>query len=100
MFANKRINKENGFVNIPKISIGINTIFIGTGTHGIQKMCFQESAFPLKLTYKKVKIAKQTVTEIFQVTFKPSGVKPNKFNKKIKKKAESKFGIYFLYFLS
>ena len=41
MFANKRIIKEIGFTNIPIISIGAKNIFIGTGTPGIQKMCFQ-----------------------------------------------------------
>lgn len=41
MFANKRIVNENGFTNIPMISIGARNIFIGTGTPGIQKICFQ-----------------------------------------------------------
>lgn len=41
MLANKRIIKEIGFTNIPIISIGIKNIFMGTGTPGIQKMCFQ-----------------------------------------------------------
>ena len=41
MLANKRIIREIGFTNIPIISIGIKNIFIGTGTPGIQKICFQ-----------------------------------------------------------
>ena len=41
MLANNRIIKEIGLVNIPMISIGNKNIFIGTGTPGIQKMCFQ-----------------------------------------------------------
>ncbi len=41
MLANKRIINDIGFTNIPMISIGIKKIFIGTGTPGIQKMCFQ-----------------------------------------------------------
>ena len=41
MLANKRIISEIGFTNIPIISIGIKKIFIGTGTPGIQKICFQ-----------------------------------------------------------
>lgn len=41
IFANNRIIKEIGFVKIPISSIGIKNIFIGTGTPGIQKMCFQ-----------------------------------------------------------
>ena len=41
MFANKRIIKEIGFIKIPINSIGAKNIFIGTGTPGIQKICFQ-----------------------------------------------------------
>ena len=41
MFANRRIISEIGFVKIPINSIGIRKSFIGTGTPGIQKMCFQ-----------------------------------------------------------
>ena len=41
MFANKRIIKEIGFTNTPINSMGIKNIFIGTGTPGIQKICFQ-----------------------------------------------------------
>lgn len=41
MFANKRIIKEIGLINIPINSIGAKNNFIGTGTPGIQKMCFQ-----------------------------------------------------------
>ena len=41
MFANKRIINAKGFVNIPSTSIGAKTIFIGTGTPGIQKICPQ-----------------------------------------------------------
>ena len=41
ILANKRIINETGLVNIPINSIGIRNIFIGTGTPGIQKMCFQ-----------------------------------------------------------
>ena len=41
MFANKRIIKEIGLINIPINSIGARNNFIGTGTPGIQKICFQ-----------------------------------------------------------
>ena len=41
IFANRRIINEMGLTNIPIISIGIKKIFIGTGTPGIQKICFQ-----------------------------------------------------------
>ena len=41
ILANKRTSKENGFVNNPNISIGAKSIFIGTGTPGIQKICPQ-----------------------------------------------------------
>lgn len=41
IFANKRIIKEKGFVNIPNTSIGIRIIFMITGTPGIQKICPQ-----------------------------------------------------------
>ena len=41
MLAKSRIINEIGLVNIPMISIGIRKIFIGTGTPGIQKICFQ-----------------------------------------------------------
>lgn len=41
ILANNRIIKEIGFVKIPISSIGIKNIFIGTGTPGIQKICFQ-----------------------------------------------------------
>ena len=41
MFANNRIIKDNGFTNMPIISIGAKNSFIGTGTPGIQKICFQ-----------------------------------------------------------
>ena len=41
IFANKRIIREIGLINIPINSIGAKNNFIGTGTPGIQKMCFQ-----------------------------------------------------------
>ena len=41
IFANNLIIREIGFTNIPMISMGIRNIFIGTGTPGIQKICFQ-----------------------------------------------------------
>ena len=41
MFANKRIIKDSGFINIPKNSIGAINNFIGAGMPGIQKICFQ-----------------------------------------------------------
>lgn len=41
IFANKRMVNDIGFTNIPTISISARNIFIGTGTPGIQKMCFQ-----------------------------------------------------------
>lgn len=41
IFAYKRIINANGLIKTPNNSIGANKIFIGTGTPGIQKMCFQ-----------------------------------------------------------
>ena len=41
IFANNRIINDIGFTNIPIISMGIKNIFIGTGTPGIQNICFQ-----------------------------------------------------------
>ena len=41
MFANKRIIRDIGLMKIPINSIGAKNIFIGTGTPGIQKICFQ-----------------------------------------------------------
>ena len=41
IFANSLIIKEAGFIKIPKNSIGAKNTFIGTGTPGIQKICFQ-----------------------------------------------------------
>ena len=41
MLANKRIIKEIGLIKIPINSIGAKNNFIGTGTPGIQKICFQ-----------------------------------------------------------
>ena len=41
IFANSLIINEAGFIKIPKNSIGAKNSFIGTGTPGIQKMCFQ-----------------------------------------------------------
>ena len=41
MFANKRIIRDIGLIKIPINSIGAKNNFIGTGTPGIQKMCFQ-----------------------------------------------------------
>ena len=41
MFANNLIISEMGFIKIPKNSIGAKNSFIGTGTPGIQKICFQ-----------------------------------------------------------
>lgn len=41
MFANKRIIRDIGLIKIPINSIGAKNIFIGTGTPGIQKICFQ-----------------------------------------------------------
>src|SRR5690606_42039835 len=53
-----------------------------------------------KVVITNVNTAKQHVTAIFPVTFNPCGVKPNKFNKKIKKNTDNKYGINFLYFFS
>ena len=41
MLAYKRINNENGLITTPNNSMGANTIFIKTGTPGIQKICAQ-----------------------------------------------------------
>ena len=41
MFANKRIINEAGFIKIPANSIRAKNGFSGTGTPGIQKICFQ-----------------------------------------------------------
>ena len=41
IFAYKRIIKAKGLIKTPNNSIGANIIFIGTGTPGIQKICFQ-----------------------------------------------------------
>ena len=41
MFANKRIISDIGLIKIPINSIGAKNNFIGTGTPGIQKICFQ-----------------------------------------------------------
>ena len=41
IFANNLIIKETGLIKIPKNSIGAKNNFIGTGTPGIQKICFQ-----------------------------------------------------------
>ena len=41
MLAYKRIIKENGLIKTPSNSIVANTIFMGNGTPGIQKMCYQ-----------------------------------------------------------
>ena len=41
IFANNRIIKVNGLTNMPKNSIGAINNFIGSGTPGIQKICFQ-----------------------------------------------------------
>ena len=79
MLANKRIVKENGFVNIPNTSIGAKITFIKGGTPGIQKICPQYSLFALNCTIKNVNKAKQSVTAILPVTLNPSGVKPSKF---------------------
>ena len=41
ILAKSLIINEIGFINIPKNSIGAKNNFIGTGSPGIQKMCFQ-----------------------------------------------------------
>lgn len=41
MLANRRIIKAIGFINKPTNSMGANKIRTGTGTPGIQKICFQ-----------------------------------------------------------
>ena len=41
ILANKRIISEKGLVMVPRSSIGAKITFIGAGTPGIQKMCFQ-----------------------------------------------------------
>ena len=41
IFAYRRIIKANGLIMTPNSSIGANAIFIGNGTPGIQKICFQ-----------------------------------------------------------
>jgi hypothetical protein len=41
MLANNRIINEIGLMNIQLNSMGAKNNFIGTGTPGIKKMCFQ-----------------------------------------------------------
>ena len=41
ILANNLIINEIGFINIPINSIGAKNNFIGTGTPGIQNICFQ-----------------------------------------------------------
>lgn len=41
MFAYKRIIRAKGLMITPNNSIGANIIFMGTGTPGIQNICFQ-----------------------------------------------------------
>ncbi len=79
MLAYKRINNEKGLINIPNSSIGANIIFIGTGTPGIQKICFQYVFLAVNVVIKNVNIAKEAVIAIFPVTLTPSGVNPKIF---------------------
>ena len=95
MFANKRIIKAKGFVNMPTTSIagiiGTGT-FNHTGTSG-QKISFQYSFVPKLLTTIKVQTAKTQVMAMFPVTLAPPGnigIIPNKLLKKIKKKTVSR----------
>ena len=89
MFAKRRIESANGLMNIPIISIGIITIFIGQGNPGIQKMCCQYVLFAVNCVIKNVNIAKAAVTAIFPVTLIPNGNNPKIFKNKIKKKIVS-----------
>ena len=66
IFAYKRIINEKGLINTPRNSIGAKTIFIGHGTPGIQKMCFQYSFLPDILVITNVIRAKQKVTAIYK----------------------------------
>ena len=66
MLAKSRIIRVNGLVKIPNISINAISGFIHNGTSG-QRISFQYSLFPNKLTAKKVHNAKVNVTAIFPV---------------------------------
>ena len=84
------IIKEKGLMNTPKSSIGAKIIFIGIGTPGIQKMCFQYVFLPLKLVIIKVIRAKAKVMAIFPVTLIPRGVKPKRLRNQMKKNRVNK----------
>ena len=86
IFAYKRIINEKGLMIVPNSSIGANIIFIGTGTPGIQKICFQYSFFAVNVVIIYVNIAKAKVTAMLLFIFTPSGLNPNKFTIHIKKK--------------
>lgn len=76
MFANKRIIKANGFINIPKNSMmgsmGNGGAFIHIGTSG-HTISFQYSRLPNTLIATNEQNANTKVTEIFPVTFAPPG---------------------------
>ena len=100
MLANKRIINEMGFINTPNNSIGAKNIFIGTGTPGIQKTCFQKALFELTFTTTNTINAKTIVKAIFPLRLAPpgkKGIKPNKLFNQIKKKIDNKKGMYLVY---
>ena len=97
IFANKRIIKAKGFVNIPTNSIaGIIGMgaFSHKGTSG-QKISFQYAFVPNILTIRNVQIANTQVTAILPVTLAPPGkmgIIPDRLFIKIKKKTVRRYG--------
>ena len=85
IFAYKRIISANGLINTPNNSIGAKAIFMGSGTPGIQKICFQYVFFAVKFVITNVIRARPKVTAMFPVTLIPSGVRPKIFKNHMKK---------------
>lgn len=96
IFANKRIQRVKGRINIPNISIGINNNFIINGTFGIQKICFQYFFLALKIIIKKIIIDNDKVTLILPVILGPIGKRPIKLFINIKQNSVKKKGKYSL----
>ena len=98
IFANNLIINEIGFIKIPKNSIGARNNFIGTGSPGIQKICFQYSLFATNVVMMKVIAASTNVKAMFPLRFAlngKNGIRPITLFIHIKKNKVNKNGIYF-----
>ena len=93
MLANNRIIKANALETVPSNSIGARINLTGTGTPGIQNICFQYALFALNCTIKNVNTESVNVNAILPERLDPpgkKGIKPIRLLIQMKKKSVSK----------